>query len=788
VGQSRGFALARSTFVLLMLLGSSIVLLPMGIEADDIPGRPITIQPGTCGQWFPDIWEDRIVYQDYSLDDQADIVLYNITSKTTTRLTSNASDQLKPVIWEDHVVYEYYDGSERDLYLIDLEDGTETRMTSEKGWDHDAAIWEDRVVWIHNTTVKFWTIGSSEVINLTDSTGTKEDLAIYDDRIVWSDDVGGQWEMYIYTISTQSERWFSGTSYDYKYADLYGDLMVYSTWDEDTLDWDAHCINLSVGNWGNNFGINFGPQQSIYPQVFGHYVVYSDNRGGKDDWELYVWDTHDGSEFQLTDNLLYEYGVRLYKDVLVFYSGSISGAWKVYYLRIDRDFDGVGDFSDAFPDNPNEYKDTDGDGIGDNLDEDADGNGVPDGRDVSLYIQESLGGINRSLNEIMYNLSYPTAELIELAKNVSYIRDNLTFPSSLVERLIDDVGSLNRTSHDMLTAMSSDLAGMSSDLASLNTSMARAIDGMGAELMAALYQHNASLHDALVFQIALITHDLTDLDAAVSASETNLTGRLDAVAADVQSLDTWLSAVTADIRARLDGANLSLQSRMASIELSISSLEGSLREQMDAVGRRMLTMEGNLSREHSGLASDLEALSDLLDEAAEGILARIEASTALLASGLDGLDNATSAVAIDVGADLALDAAISGDLARVRQGLIELALNLSEHDRAMGLELLEIASSISLFEEKTGSDLAEINGTLEELQKLGVILGELDALDASLEQAKVELDESVQSGHEEQMGRHNVNMALIVVVLGLAVLVLGLQFQMRRAAKERPDG
>lgn len=43
----------------------------------------------------------------------------------------------------------------------------------------------------------------------------------------------------------------------------------------------------------------------------------------------------------------------------------------------DRDGDGVPDDQDAFPDDPSEHKDTDGDGIGDNADNDIDGDGKP---------------------------------------------------------------------------------------------------------------------------------------------------------------------------------------------------------------------------------------------------------------------------------------------------------------------------------------------------------------------------------------------------------------------------
>lgn len=44
----------------------------------------------------------------------------------------------------------------------------------------------------------------------------------------------------------------------------------------------------------------------------------------------------------------------------------------------DRDDDGVPNDQDAFPDDPLEWTDTDGDGVGDNADNDDDGDGVPD--------------------------------------------------------------------------------------------------------------------------------------------------------------------------------------------------------------------------------------------------------------------------------------------------------------------------------------------------------------------------------------------------------------------------
>lgn len=49
----------------------------------------------------------------------------------------------------------------------------------------------------------------------------------------------------------------------------------------------------------------------------------------------------------------------------------------------DADNDGVPDSSDAFPNDPTETLDTDGDGIGNNADGDDDGDGILDADDIA---------------------------------------------------------------------------------------------------------------------------------------------------------------------------------------------------------------------------------------------------------------------------------------------------------------------------------------------------------------------------------------------------------------------
>jgi len=58
----------------------------------------------------------------------------------------------------------------------------------------------------------------------------------------------------------------------------------------------------------------------------------------------------------------------------------------VYPMDGDSDGDGHPNSSDAFPGDPNEWQDTDHDGIGNNADTDDDGDGITDAKERALHM------------------------------------------------------------------------------------------------------------------------------------------------------------------------------------------------------------------------------------------------------------------------------------------------------------------------------------------------------------------------------------------------------------------
>ena len=84
-------------------------------------------------------------------------------------------------------------------------------------------------------------------------------------------------------------------------------------------------------------------------------------------------------------NQYLEYYIEVKDAVNTIYSGSAEAPYKIYVSLpsdTDTDGDGVNNAGDAFPYDPNENNDLDGDGVGDNADLDDDGDGVKDGDDA----------------------------------------------------------------------------------------------------------------------------------------------------------------------------------------------------------------------------------------------------------------------------------------------------------------------------------------------------------------------------------------------------------------------
>ena len=136
--------------------------------ADTAQGIETRIISNEAAQESPDIYGNRIVWTDnrdgggwdsnQQPDGNWDIYMYDLSTSTETRITTDESNQVEPAIYEDRIVWaDNRNGGGRDeygqpdgnwdIYMYDLSTSTETQITSNNSTQWKPAIYGDRIVW-----------------------------------------------------------------------------------------------------------------------------------------------------------------------------------------------------------------------------------------------------------------------------------------------------------------------------------------------------------------------------------------------------------------------------------------------------------------------------------------------------------------------------------------------------------------------------------------------------------------------------------------------------------------
>src|SRR3972149_7324295 len=83
-----------------------------------LPSGPESKITPPASQESPAIYDDKIVYHAFATKHH--VYLYNLSTKTTTQITPNTSVQVYPDIYENKVVYQDSRNFNSDIYLYDL--------------------------------------------------------------------------------------------------------------------------------------------------------------------------------------------------------------------------------------------------------------------------------------------------------------------------------------------------------------------------------------------------------------------------------------------------------------------------------------------------------------------------------------------------------------------------------------------------------------------------------------------------------------------------------------------
>ncbi|HIH95338.1 TPA: PGF-pre-PGF domain-containing protein [Methanosarcina acetivorans] len=323
--------------------------------------------------YYPAIYGDKIVWENIpggtplTGDENHDIHMYNLSTFTVTRITTNNSLQGDPAIYGDRIVWtdarnavSYDDLS--DIYMYDLSTSTETRITTAKeeqmaqgtetqittneGEQERPAIYGDRIVWTDwrngnrhdflNGDIYMYDISTSTETRITSNESSQSRPAIYGDRIVWADyrnDNGSYMisDIYMYDLFSSTETQISTSGSAYSPA-IYGDRIVWMDYRNDNgsyTNYDIYMYDLSTHK-----ETQISTSGSAYsPAIYGDRIVWYDSRNGDDynpNWNIYMYDLFSSKETQISTSGSAYSPAAIYEDRIVWIDTRRTGGKDIY--------------------------------------------------------------------------------------------------------------------------------------------------------------------------------------------------------------------------------------------------------------------------------------------------------------------------------------------------------------------------------------------------------------------------------------------------------------------------
>jgi len=117
-------------------------------------GGEVPICTAPNDQWFPAIYGDKIVWEDFR-NGNADIYMYDLSTGKERAICTDPNDQEYPAIYGDKIVWEDWHNWKLDIYMYDFSTGKERAICTDPNDQEYPAIYGDKIVWIDNRNGNF---------------------------------------------------------------------------------------------------------------------------------------------------------------------------------------------------------------------------------------------------------------------------------------------------------------------------------------------------------------------------------------------------------------------------------------------------------------------------------------------------------------------------------------------------------------------------------------------------------------------------------------------------------
>ncbi|RXA19991.1 PKD domain-containing protein [Methanosarcina sp. MSH10X1] len=307
--------------------GTSSKLYP--VTASDRPQYTLTeaqITTNKSNQTKPVIYGDKIVFfDDRSGWGHYNIYIYDLSTSRETQIPANISYydyETWPAIYGDRIVWkEYRNNNGRvessGIHVYNLSTSKETPIINSINV-YDPDIYGDRIVWTdtrnENGDIYMYNLSTGRETRITTNESNQDDPVIYDDKIVWHDWRNGNKtssknDIYMYNLSTSTETQITTSGFASN-PKIHGDRLVYLNGSH------IYMYNLSTAK---ETRITTCESIKSSPSIYGDRIVWTDdrNRNGWGNPDIYMYDLSTHAETPITSNKSGQSDPVIYSDRVV---------------------------------------------------------------------------------------------------------------------------------------------------------------------------------------------------------------------------------------------------------------------------------------------------------------------------------------------------------------------------------------------------------------------------------------------------------------------------------------